>query len=245
MRKIPIALELYTVRDLIAKDVAGILRAVAHMGYEGVEFFGSFIEPEILLPLLKETGLVPVGWHTAYDLLSDENYGSTIAYLGSIGISNVVVPWYQVDTAQQWREFAEDMQRIALKLRADGFSLGYHNHEHEHRELDGTTPLDILLTNAPDVFMQFDTGNGLEGGAKAVEYFAKYPNRSKTVHLKPYSHKDGMDTMIGDDDCDWQGIFAACQAGDTQWYIVEYESAALYDQMTGAKMCLDALRRRL
>ena len=41
MDKIPVGLQLYTVRDECAKDFVGTLKKVAEMGYKGVELAGT------------------------------------------------------------------------------------------------------------------------------------------------------------------------------------------------------------
>src|SRR5438128_8425584 len=38
----PVGLELYSVRDELAKDLPGTVRAIAKMGYEVVEFFSPY-----------------------------------------------------------------------------------------------------------------------------------------------------------------------------------------------------------
>ena len=58
MAKVPVALQLYTVRDETAKDFAGTMRKVAQMGYAGVEFAGTGgLSVEAMRELLEETGL--------------------------------------------------------------------------------------------------------------------------------------------------------------------------------------------
>ena len=42
MTKLPIGLQLYSVRDAMEKDFAGTIKAVAEMGYDQVEFAGLF-----------------------------------------------------------------------------------------------------------------------------------------------------------------------------------------------------------
>jgi hypothetical protein len=41
-KRIPVGLELYSVRDDLKKDLMGTVRAVAKMGYQGVEFFSPY-----------------------------------------------------------------------------------------------------------------------------------------------------------------------------------------------------------
>src|ERR1700683_1524762 len=41
---IPAGLELYSVRDALKRDAEGTVRAVAAMGYQGVEFYAPYID---------------------------------------------------------------------------------------------------------------------------------------------------------------------------------------------------------
>src|ERR1700736_4174286 len=43
-RHIPVGLELYSVRDELKQDLMGTVRAVAKLGYEGVEFFSPYFD---------------------------------------------------------------------------------------------------------------------------------------------------------------------------------------------------------
>ena len=62
MTTIPIGLQLYSVRDDCARDLPDVLKAVADMGYVGVEFAGyyGYTAPE-LRALLDDNGLNAVG----------------------------------------------------------------------------------------------------------------------------------------------------------------------------------------
>src|SRR5690242_11188205 len=42
--RIPVGLEMYSVRNTMAKDLTGTVRAVAAAGYEGVEFYAPYYE---------------------------------------------------------------------------------------------------------------------------------------------------------------------------------------------------------
>ena len=64
LKEMGIALQLYSVREDMEKDLPGTLRAVKAMGYEGVEFAGLYgYEPAALRALLEEIGLTAVSAH--------------------------------------------------------------------------------------------------------------------------------------------------------------------------------------
>jgi sugar phosphate isomerase/epimerase len=243
------ALELYSVRDDLARDFLGTLKAVKAMGYEGVEFAGGYVHTaEEVAAALKETGLVCCGWHTPFDYVQDDKLEATIAYNKVIGNHYVIIPgvWgdYSASPAA-WRKTAEIFNGISKKLTLQGMVKGYHNHDFEFKPLDGEIPYNIFFDNTDKaVVMQLDNGNAMQGGADTCALLKKYPGRAKTVHLKPYSQKDGFDTVIGEDEVPWTEFMGLCQSvGGTEWYIVEYESEKLFTPLEGVKKNIDALRK--
>ena len=254
MARIPIGLELYSVREDLANDVRRTLEAVAKMGYEGVEFAGPPQHTgEELRPLLDEFGLVCCGWHTPFDMVQDDKLASTIELNKAVGNQYVIIPGlpgHLIQTRDDWRKMADFFNELADKLAPHGLFTGYHNHHIEFTPLDGEKPWDTLFGNTKkEVVMQLDTGNALFGGGDCVAILEQYPGRGGTVHLKPYSKEAGKDDphagfrpLIGEDDLPWADIFRLCEAtDDTKWYIVEYENDA-FPPLEAVDRCLQALK---
>lgn len=243
------ALELYSVRDDLSRDFLGTLQAVKDMGYEGVEFAGQFVHPaEEVAAALQQTGLVCCGWHTPFDYVQDDKLDATVAYNKAIGNRHIIIPGVWGDltaTADGWRKVAAFFNDLSRKLTVQGMVTGYHNHAFEFQPLDGEIPYDIFFGGTDRaVVMQIDNGNAMGGGANPSDYIRKYAGRAKTVHLKPYSMQGGYDTIIGRDDVPWPEFMELCRTvGDTEWYIVEYESEKLYTPLEGVKKCLESLRQ--
>ncbi|MEW6356113.1 MAG: sugar phosphate isomerase/epimerase [Planctomycetota bacterium] len=253
MAKVPIALELYSVRHDLEKDLRGTLKAVAEMGYAGVEFAGPPKHAaEQIKPLLDEFGLKCCGWHTPFALVQDDTLEQTIALNKGIGNRFVIVPGLPGDctkTRAAWLETAKFFNKLAGKLAAHGMVTGYHNHHTEFTPLEGEQPWDTFFSNTKkQVVMQLDTGNALSGGGDCVAILKKYPGRATTVHLKPYTVKPGKEDrragfrpLIGEDDIPWDEVFHLCEtSGKTEWYIVEYESDA-YPPLEAVERCLRKL----
>jgi sugar phosphate isomerase/epimerase len=257
MSRPPLALELYSVRNELKEDTAGTLKAVAEMGYEGVEFAGPpNNSAEELKGYLDDLGLPCCGWHTPFALVQDDKPESTIELNKTMNNEFVIIPGLpgaQTQTRDAWLKTADFFDGLADKLADHGLATGYHNHHREFTPWDESsdeTAWDTLFGNTKDsVVMELDTGNAISGGGDAVAILKKYPGRSRTTHLKPFhataAKEDrgaGFRPIIGDDTTDWPAVLDACEnGGGTEWYIVEYESDA-FPPLEAVARCLKALK---
>jgi len=232
MARIPIALQLYSIRDDCKKDFVGSLKAVSKMGYEGVEFaynYGNLSAKE-LKKIITDLNLKPAGAHIPLGELEGDKLPQTIAYHKELGNPFLIVPGIPEElrkTRAQWKAMAERFNVLSDALKKDGLRTGYHNHHVEFQPLEGELPWDTFFANTkPEVIMQVDTGNALHGNCDVVPFVEKYPGRALTVHVKEYS-KTNDKALIGEGDVDFKKFWKLCEGvGKTQWYIVEQESYA-------------------
>jgi sugar phosphate isomerase/epimerase len=246
MSRIPIALQLYSIREDCQEDFPGTLQAVAEMGYEGVDFAGYYgYEAEEIRTILDDLGLKVAGCHTALDTLTGDARKRTIAFNHTLGNAYLIVPGlperYRA-SKEAWLRTADLFNEIADALEPEGMMTGYHNHFIEFEPMEGAVPWDLFFgSTKPEVVMQIDTGNALHGGGDPVAILKQYPGRAKTVHLKEYAEDDET-ALIGEGDVDWEGVFAVVESqGATDWYIVEQESYA-YPPLACVDRCLQALK---
>lgn len=247
MSRIPIALQLYSVRQECAADLPGTLRAVAKMGYEGVEFAGYHNHTaRELRQLCDENGLKVVGTHIGLETLLGAELEKTVAFNQVLGNRYLIVPSLPEERRRSraaWLETARIFDQIALQLAPHGLRTGYHNHHVEFTPLEGELPWDTFFSHTrKEVVMQLDIGNLYRGGAEPLGFLTKYPGRAQLIHLKEYSRTDDR-ALIGEGEVDWKKIFALCESiGGTEWYIVEQESHA-YSPLECVDRCLQNLKR--
>jgi sugar phosphate isomerase/epimerase len=247
MAKIPIGLQLYSVREDCARDLPGTLAAVAKMGYVGVEFAGYYgYSAQDLRKLLDENNLQCCGTHIGLDTLLGEALPATVEFNQTLGNKFLIVPGLaeqRRNSRAAWQETARLMNEIAERLKPHDKRTGYHNHSIEFAPLEGELPWDTFFGNtSQDVVMQFDVGNALHGGGEAAPFLRKYPGRAATVHVKEFSASNPT-ALIGDGDVDWNEIFGLCESiGGTEWYIVEQESYA-YPPLECVERCLQNLQK--
>lgn len=246
MASIPIALQLYSVRQDCEKDLPGVLSAVAKMGYQGVEFAGYYGRTaHELKTMLDDLGLKCCGTHIGIDTLLGDQLQRTVEFNQTLGNRFLIVPGFpssRTSSRQAWLDTARTMNGIAEELKPHKMLTGYHNHSVEFKPLDGEMPWDTFFGNTSnDVVMQFDVGNAMHGGAQAAPFLKRYPGRALTVHVKEYSATNDS-ALIGEGDVNWPEIFNLCETdGGTQWYIVEQESYA-YPPLECVDKCLQNLR---
>ncbi len=245
--RIPIGLQLYSVRREFGRDQAGTLSAVAKMGFEGVEFAGYFNRTAAeLKKMLDDNGLKCCGTHLGIDMLTGENLARTVEFNQTLGNKLLICPGFpprRTTTQQAWLENAKQFTELAEKVKPSGMRVGYHNHQAEFRPLEGKLPFDTFFGNTPkDVVMQVDVGTALEAGADLKSVFEKYPGRTASLHVKEYS-KSNPKAYVGEGDANWKEIFGILEEqGATEWYIVEYEIEGM-PAMESVDHCLKNLRK--
>lgn len=246
---IPVALQLYSVRDFMEKDVASTLDQVAEIGYAGVEFAGFFGHTaQDLRHLMDDAGLRCAGTHTGLAQFADELLEATLADHTTLGAPYAIIPWLPAerrDTPEACLRTAEEFTRLAEKVRGSGIQVGFHAHDADMRPLcDGVSAWETLARNTPEDFvMQYDTGNGVNGGADPVGPILQFPGRSGSVHLKEAA-PEGAPAIIGTGHVPWPEVFAACESvGGTTWYVVEEEIYGEFTSMEVARRCFIALKQ--
>lgn len=223
--KIPVGLQLYSIREQCAKDLPGMLATVSKIGYKGVEFAGYHGRTaKELRKMLDDNGLVACGTHTPYESVQPDKLSETIEFNRTIGNRFLIVPWMEGKTKDEWLAKAKEFNEIAGKVKGQGMFVGYHAHAHDFTKFDGVTAWDLFFGNTkPEVIMQLDTSNCREGGADPVAVLKEYPGRARSIHIK--ASGGTPDSVIGEDKVNWKEVFAFCEGpGKTEWYVLEHES---------------------
>jgi sugar phosphate isomerase/epimerase len=245
--KVPIGVQLYSVRHDCEKDLPGTLKALKGFGYEAVEFAGYYGRTATdMRKLLDDNGLKCCGTHAGLDTLEGDALEKTVEYNKTIGNKFLICPWIPEErrkTADDWKKLATEFDAMADKVAPAGMRVGYHNHNVEFGPLGGSTPWDLFFGGTKKaVIQQVDTGNCIEGGGDPVALIKRFPGRTVTIHIKEYS-KTKPDAFVGDGDMPWKALFEACETvGGTEWYIVEYEHEK-QPALPAVDHCLKNLRK--
>ena len=244
-KKIPISVQLYSVRDAAAKDLAKVLKGIAAIGYQGVEFAGYYgHEAKEIRKMLDDVGLKCSGTHTGLHALLGENFDKTVEIHKTLGTPFIIVPG-GIDAALATKAGNEMtaflFNELADKLNKLDMELGYHAHGGDFKKIDGETAWDRFFAKTrQNVFMQMDIGNCLDGGGDPYEPIKKFPGRSKAIHLKEWSDNGAP---VGEGKVDWPRVFELCESvGGTEWYVVEHEVGDAVS-LDGIEACVKNLRK--
>ena len=209
MKKFPVALQLYSVRDAAAADFEGTLKAVADMGYQGVEFAGLHGKtPCEVKALCEKYNLTPISAHVGYTIMM-EDPEKVIGDYAAIGCKFIVIPHYHWNFGEEtetYESFIKNVRMLGAVAKSKGMTLLYHNHDFEFEMMDGQYRLDKLYSDVPADLLetQLDVCWVNVGGENPAEYLKKYTGRTPVVHLKDFAGKrsDKMYALIGVDDGD-------------------------------------------
>jgi len=233
-RKLPISLQLYSIRKDCAKNFDEALEAVAKIGFDGVEFAGYHSysgKPKELRKRLDDLGLGVAATHIGSGTLRGDNLAKTIDFHKEIGCKFLVVPGDRGFTASDAsnKKLAEFFNETAAKLKEHGMACGYHNHTHEFAKVGDTNYWELFAKRTgKDVILQIDCGWATVAGQDVPDLIKRHPGRIRTTHFKPAvlkADKGKKIPILGQDSVNWPAIIAACREyGGTEWITIEQEA---------------------
>ncbi|MBQ9785389.1 MAG: sugar phosphate isomerase/epimerase [Clostridia bacterium] len=186
-------LQLYSVRDITEKDLAGALKSVAALGYKFVEFAGFFGHSAAdVRRMLDENGLSVSGTHTGLDDLAPDKIDETIAYHKALGNKNIIIPWTDCSTAQKLDAVIALLNEAQPKLAAAGIALGYHNHAFEFEATAYGINIHKALEGRTNVEFEIDTYWVYAAGLDPIAVLERLSDRVRVIHVK-----DGLSDHTG------------------------------------------------
>ena len=229
-----IGLQLYTVRDLLAKDFDGTLAQLASIGYKNMEFAGYYNRtPEQVRATLDKLGLISTSTHIGGNLMQ-QDAAAQIRSAKIIGQEYITLPSYNFgrEGSAGWKKAAAQFNQWGQMCRDAGLKLAYHNHAAEFAPLEGTSGYAILLQELDPKLVDFelDLYWTVFADQKPLELFAKYPGRFAMWHVKDLLLNNGTKGMspVGGGTIDFKTIFAHRKEAGLKHFFVEHDSAAQY-----------------
>lgn len=241
INKKAVGLQLWTVKDIIEKDLSNVISKIAQIGYREVETFGYSkkdgfwgLDAKGFAELLKKNGLKSSSGHFDLDSYLQgkktdqlQEYINAANILKSEYITIPSLPYNLTKTADGYKKIAEKLNEAALSCKSAGLKLAYHNHDSEFKKFGETTGYEILLNETDKKLVDFelDLYWATRAGQNIIKIFKDHPGRFKLWHVKDMdkNNKD-LNAEVGTGSIDFKSIFAAAKLAGVKHYIVEHES---------------------
>jgi sugar phosphate isomerase/epimerase len=242
-----IGLQLYTVRDAMAKDPEGTLAKVAQIGYNSLEgatytgtqkFYG--MDPQTFKDVLKKNGLIMRSCH--YRLGEDKDpkggdmpgtllheWDKAVSDGAALGLQYMVCAWLSPAERQgldHYKKLADELNKAGETCKKSGIQLCYHNHDFEFDKQGDKYPYDVLLENTDPklVKWEMDLYWVNKAGQDPIQLFDKYPGRFPLWHLKDMDNTAKHNfTEVGSGVIDFKRIFSGAGKAGMKYFFVEQD----------------------
>jgi len=261
-----VGLQLYTIRDAMDADVPGSLKKVSDLGYKYVEpasyadgkFYGY--APKEFKKMVEDLGMVVNSSHAAVEStgISMANAQKMADDHAELGVSYCIQPWVNEEdrTVEKFKKMVADWNQVGEVMKKVGIQFGYHNHNFEFLNMNGTVPYyDIFMKEMdPDLItMELDIYWAMKAGQDPVEMFNKYPGRFQLWHMKDMSQKsDPFYEVIKDDITsvgagliDYKRVFAAKETAGMKYFFVEDDNQGNGKPFQGIQTSIDNITTKI
>jgi sugar phosphate isomerase/epimerase len=241
-----IGLQLYTVRDAMAKDPKGTLTKVANIGYsivEGATYTGDELyygmKPNEFRDVLNHDGLRMLSSHYQLGGLTKtaatpkgcimNDWQRAIDDAKIVGQQYMVCAWLPEDcrkSIDDYKRVAEIFNKTGETCKKSGIKFCYHNHNFEFPEIDGQVPYEVLLNNTdPElVHMEMDIYWVRKAGWDPLKLFKEHPGRFILWHVKDMDNTPQHSfAAVGTGIIDFKKIFAHAKEAGMQHFFVEQD----------------------
>ncbi|WP_312076220.1 sugar phosphate isomerase/epimerase [Chryseobacterium sp.] len=237
----PLAIQLYTVRHSIQKNLELTFEQLAKLGFTGFEIYGyngKFFRKTAneFKAILDNNGLKVISSHHRTGMTDSEdgtllkNWEKTLDDLNFIGAKYAVCSYLPeaertFESYEKLPEILENAGRISIQ---NGIQLAYHNHDFEFLKMDGeNTFYDFILKNTSSdlVKMELDLYWISKADLDPLIYFEKHPGRFPLWHVKDMKSGTKEFSEIGNGTIDFKRIFRAKEKAGLKHWFVEQDSS--------------------
>jgi sugar phosphate isomerase/epimerase len=244
-------LQLYTLRDDLPKDPAGVLKQVAAAGYKFVEPYtdakmGMFcgMSNKEFKKFIGDLGMKMCSVHT--DVFTD--YEKKVEQLAEVGVEYIIYNWEGTTrTLDEYKGFCDKFNKMGEHSKKQGVKFAFHNHDYTFKPLEGQIAQTILMDNTDPslVYYEMDMYWVVTAGQDPVEWVKKYPNRFRLCHVKDRAKNatEQFDSCtLGTGSIDYPTILAEAKKYGMDYFIVEQEKYAGTTPLQAIKDNADYMR---
>ena len=270
MKKFKVALQLFSIREDMEKNMDAALKTVKEIGYDYVEFAGFFEHSaEEVVDMLKKYDLKCISVHQDINSVLNQCQ-KAVDYLVKIGAKYCAIPWYSVEMLKgtpSWDQTVSIFTEAGKLLKKNNIQLMYHNHEFEFNKFEDKFLLDWIYDTIPSDILQpqIDTCWVHYAGCDPSEYIVKYSDRISIIHLKDFvcknleskpiysmpeynfktatKQENGFELRpVGYGIQNFPNILEACEIAGVEFVVVEQDNSPDRPPMESAKMSREYLK---
>lgn len=239
----PFGIQLWTIKQALAKDPVAVLKQLAADGYKKIESFeggqGMFwgMKNTEFKKLMDDLGMKIISSHCDHS----KDFERKAAEAGAIGMKYLICPWVGPQKSlDQFKRFADEFNACGEIAKKHGLRFAYHNHDYSFKPMDGVVPQDLMIenTNPATVDFEMDMYWTIASGVSPIAYMQKYPNRFKLVHVKDMTrlaNGEHESCIIGKGTIDYKSLLSQVSKQGVQHMIVEQEAYTGSNEMDSAK----------
>ena len=242
-----IGLQLYSVKDVIEKDLKGTLQQLAAIGYKEVESYpgqkGHYygMAPKEFTAMLNDLGLKLVSshfgsgtregiagtWQKATMLQNFDELVSKAAETGQQYLTCSSLNESLRKTPDDLKQTAELFNKTGETCKKAGLQFAYHNHDFEFKKVGDAMIYDYMLDNTDPELVKYELDMYwvVSGEQDPVAYLNKYPNRFPLGHVKDMSKQDKKkNAEIGTGSINYTEILKVAKNAGMKHFLVEQET---------------------
>jgi sugar phosphate isomerase/epimerase len=239
--KYKMGLQLFTIRQDMAKDPVATLKAARAMGYEDVETYGFDSIKETYYgytssdfkKILEDVQITASSGHYDFAPYMDKTEDELKRFVDqcingsrAVGMKYITWPWIAPEqrTMDHFKRLSAKLNLIGAQTTAAGIGFAYHNHDFEFKDQDGKIGYDIILneTDPALVKLQMDLYWVMHSSKLSPkEWVKKQPGRYVMWHIKDMDKITRDYTELGNGSIDYTTILPDPAQAGLEFYYVE------------------------
>jgi sugar phosphate isomerase/epimerase len=253
-----LGVQLYTIRDAVAKDLEGSLEKLAGLGYKNLEIYGyngTFFGKTAIefKAILDKAGLQVISSHHGAGIANQSQgtmamgWEKAVEDIHHLGAKYMACAYLAPNerTTEIYKSLPGLLSKAGEQTKAAGIQFAYHNHDFEFEKYEDMLAYDHILknTSADLVQMELDLYWINRAGHDPVAYFEKYPGRFPLWHVKDMEANTKDITQVGSGTIDFDKIFAAKKLAGMEYWFVEQDVSKM-DIFESLKMSRDYVNKK-
>ncbi len=267
-----LGMQVFGVRELLAKDPQGVLKSLAGIGIKNIELFDP-TSLKAMVPMIKDLGMNPLATHFLAGFMTgkwdtikkfggappaDFHFENIVDDCASLGIKFMGISMMMPEERQSmddYKKFADLANKHGEISAKSGVQLYYHNHSFEFKPDQGTTPFEEMLNRFDPklVKVELDIFWTLIANNDPVTWIKKLNNQLLFIHLKDLKKDTPVDYTvfevdhkafleIGSGIIDWKSIFEAAKGAGVQYALLDQDYTEM-DKIESVKKSYDYLKQ--